>query len=159
MATGTLYYGITVTDLEDRLSASVVREILDDDNDGTPDTGPVLRFLLDAQSYVEGALRTVFKLADLRAQSPTDNEIVRLILDRAEGRIYIRHPEHARFDGGKALDRNDKEIAAFVARGQRGLDNDDHTAANQGGVTTTMAADANFPDPPKVIFGAGFGYF
>lgn len=159
MATGTLYYGITQADLEDRVSRAVVVQILDDDNDGTADVNPVLRLLLDAQSYVEGALRTVFKLDDLRAQNPTDNEIVRLILDRAEGRTYVRHPEHARFDGHKMLDRNDKEIAAFIARGQRGLDNDQHTALNQGGVVTTMATDNNFPCPPKVIFNSGFGYF
>jgi phage gp36-like protein len=159
MATGTLHYGITQTDLEDRVSAEVVRQILDDDNDGTADTNPVLRLLLDAQSYVESYLRTVFKLDELRAQDPVDNEIVRMILCRAEGQLYIRHPEHARFDAGKALDRLDKEILRFVANGQRGLDNDAHTALNQGGIVSTMAADNNFPDPPKVIFGAGFGFF
>lgn len=155
-----LHYGLSVTDLADRLSQPVLVDVFDDDNDGTPDTGPILRVLLDAQSYVEGALRHVYDLSTLRGVDPWPNEVVRLILDRAEGRVYMRHPEHAKFDAGRLLDRVDKELENLVNRGKRRLDVDGspEPAANQGGTTSSSVTDPDFPDPPKQFF-SNFGFF
>lgn len=157
----TLHYDLSTADLEDRFSPAVLVDIFDDDNDGTPDPAPLLRLLLDAQSYVEGALRHVYDLSTLRGVDPWPNEIVRFILDRAEARAYVRHPEHARFDGYKMLDRVDKELTDLCNKGKRRLDADGspEPAYNQGGVTSSSVNDPDFPEPAKIFFGGGFGYF
>ncbi|MBU1028535.1 MAG: DUF1320 domain-containing protein, partial [Nanoarchaeota archaeon] len=75
---------IVQADIENRISAEVARQILDDNLDGTVDANPLARVIADAESYVEGFLRTVYDLTVIRALGTgAPNEIKRLCLDVA----------------------------------------------------------------------------
>jgi hypothetical protein len=146
-----LYY-VSEADLTDRIGAQAMVDMLDYDRDGVPDAPKVLRLLLDAVSYVESFLRTVYDLTVLRAMSTPPNEVVRLVLDRAEAELYCRHPEFARFDGYKAKERNDHELHKLVTGGRR-LDvvGPPEPAANEGGTTGSFDPQADVSRTPRVF--------
>lgn len=91
---------ISQKDLEDRVSRQLVRAGLDDNNDGFSDAGPVNRILVDASSYVMGAIGGAY---DFPIGSPYPNELQRIALDVACAYLSIRHPEMVRFDGQAML--------------------------------------------------------
>lgn len=99
---------VTQKQLEDRLSKTTVRRILDDDNDGSADTDPVTALLRDAMSKVCSYLGPIFDL-DLidPAQQP---EVLRLTLDVAQAMAAQRHPEYMRVDGYKMMAQAEKDL-------------------------------------------------
>lgn len=86
----------TQEDLENRVSVETVRQVLDDDNDGSADAGPIARLQADSDSFVEGYLRAVYSLDACRDVKP--NQIVRLSLDYAVAQLAKRHPEYIQRD-------------------------------------------------------------
>lgn len=120
MALLPLYY-TSQKDLEDEIGAHVVRAVLDDDNDGTADGGPVRRLLFNAETYCEGFWRQAgYDIDQLRAAKPA--ECQRMALERAVGKLFVRHVEIARYDGEKALDRLRKELGDMMKPGGPRLD-------------------------------------
>ncbi len=87
---------LTQAQLESRLSAGAVRDILDDNSDGVADTNPVADLLADACSFVGGALGPQYDVDSVAAMATVPREIVRLSLDIAVVYASQRHPEIVR---------------------------------------------------------------
>lgn len=121
-----------LSDLEDRLSAEVVLQILDDDNDGVVDVTPLERLQSDADAYVEGYLRGIYDLAVLRADPP--EQVKRLSLDCAAMRLARRHKEYVRHDWKQLKEDLDEELM-LLRKGLVRLDvvGSPEPGANQGG--------------------------
>lgn len=91
---------ITTTQLENRLSRTVVKQIFDDDNDGVADLAPLEQLCKDASSKLSSWLGPIYPLDALRAMTADElpDEIVRLSLDVAQAMMAQRHPEYRRVD-------------------------------------------------------------
>ena len=107
---------IDQADVEARLSKAVVRQICDDNNDGTPDPTVIARLIEDAEAKVESALRNVTAVP---VPAPVPTEVKRLCLDGVEAYAAKRHPRHVRRDWEplmKALDTDLDRIATGKRR-------------------------------------------
>lgn len=149
MAVPPLYY-VTVAMLKERMGEEIVTAFFDDNNDGSPDASPMRRYLLDAVSYVETYVRAAgYDLEDARSKDPAPGPIVDAVLDRAEAKIYQRHPEIQRLDVEKALDRVDKELLRIQTK-QRRLDVNvltDKKPETVGGALGRIGIRAQTPEP------------
>jgi len=143
----------TLTDLEDRLSAETVRQVFDDDGDGTADTAAIARLQADCDSFVEGYLRGVYSLTAVRAAPP--NQVKRLSLDYAEVVCAKRHGEYVRRNWKDLLDALTKELMA-IRNGVIRLDVEGtpEPGANQGGEVWDGGDDLT-EVAPKVFIGTG----
>ena len=102
----------TREDIEDRLSATVVKECLDDDNTGEPKPGVLERLHRDSVSYVGGALADVYPDFPFEGVG-VPNECTRLALNWVRMELALRHPEviqHSWKDLDAVLDREVKDI-------------------------------------------------
>jgi len=113
------YPYITQQDLEDRVSARVLREVLDDENVGLASADSVTRILKDASAKVAGYLRGTYDLTTVASVLP--EEVVRLTLDVAVAYLAQRHPEVMRVDWTPLMEQADKELKA-LRRGDTRLD-------------------------------------
>jgi len=150
---------IVTADLEARVSALVVRQILDDDQSGAADTTAVTRVIADAESYVEGFLRGNYDLAAVRALGTgAPNEVKRLCLDIAVAYLWERHPEYVRADGDKLFERARRDLVDLRA-GKTRLDivASVEPAANQGGVVESDNEDDRTVLPK--LFNADMGIY
>lgn len=137
---------ITQAEIEARLSARVLRQVYDDDDNGTADAANVARLIEDASSYV-----LEFYYGNYTAVPESGNippALRRLALDAAHAYLAMRHPEYVRADGGKMLERVDKELKrlreAVVVTGTSPPD----PPANVGGAVGAIGSDAPY-DPPQ----------
>lgn len=136
---------IVQADLEARISAEAVRQILDDDLDGTPDANALTRVISDAESYVESFLRGNYDLTYIRSLGVNvPNEIKRLCLDVATSYLWERFPEYVRADGYKLMSRAKSDLME-LRESDRRLDTVDRPEppANQRHVVNT--GDPNNP--------------
>jgi phage gp36-like protein len=150
------YPYITKTDLENRLSAEVLVQICDDNNDGTADTGPVARLCADSSSKVAGYLRGTYDLAAVAANPP--NEVIRLTLDVAVAYAAQRHGEYVRRDWGPLMKAAEHDLENL----RKGLTRLDviatpEPAGNTGG--TVRSGNPLLPEPPPKLFADGTGDF
>jgi phage gp36-like protein len=148
---------IVQADIEARLTAEVVRRVLDDDRDLTPDAANLDRVISDAESYVEGFLRGTYDLTALRAMGTgCPNEVKRLCLDVATAMMWERHPEYIRADGESLLARA-REDLRDLRMGITRLDvtGTPENAANQGGIVES--GDPDDTEPPDAVFMNGLG--
>ena len=99
----------TKGDLEDRLSADVVRKCYDDNNIGTADSSPLGRLIRDASSKVDSYLRGMYPLP----LATVPNEVQRLALDVAEAFAAKRFPEIVRKDWKELLKQAEKELESL----------------------------------------------
>lgn len=84
------------SDLEARIGPEKVRQFLDDENTGEASEAAIVRLQRDADSFVEGFLRPMYDLEEVRLVRP--NQVVRLSLDAAVMMLAQRHPEYIRKD-------------------------------------------------------------
>ncbi len=149
MANPTPLYYVTTKNFEDKIGRELVVAILDDNNDGSPDAGPVLRLLLDAVAYVESFMRAAgYDLEKARAASPPPSDVVRLVLERAHAMANIRHPEIVRYDGEKALLRVERECLMIQKKIMRlDLNLTDAAPAGVGGRVGRIGMSATAPSP------------
>lgn len=139
---------ITQEDLEHRLSAAVVRQIFDDDSDGTADEDPVARLLADAISEFYDWLTPVYGAPPW----PTVPEgAKRLQLDFAVAYAAMRHPEYVRRDAKALLEHVHNQIKLH-REGLKsfGIATAPEPAANQGGFVWDGGPDTS--EPPKTFF-------
>lgn len=150
------YPYFTSDDLEDRLSRDVVRQILDDNNDGAADANAVDRLLKDASSKVASYLRGTYDLDAVKTNTP--NEVVRLALDVAEALAARRHPEHVK---GKDWEKLMRAVESDLTKLRNGVTRLDvigtpEPAKNVG--VQFASGDPNKPElPPR--FSDDFGDF
>ncbi len=130
------------TDLENRLSPQIVKQILDDDNDGFADVGAVARLQADSDSKVESYLRPIYDLTVVRATPP--NEVKRLSLDVAVAMAAMRHPEVRRTDGPELMSMAERDLER-LRTGKTRLDvvGSPEPAANVGGTVVVPPARAD----------------
>lgn len=150
------YPYITQSDLEDRLSVAVVKQIFDDSNVGTASANPISRILKDASSKVAGYLRSTYDLDAVAASPP--NEVIRLALDVAEAFAARRHPEYVRRDWKDLIAAAESELK-LLRSGVTRLDVKlaPESAANEGG--SVRSGDPLKPLSPAKSFANGTGDF
>ena len=149
------YPYITQVELESRVSAQVVRRVLDDDNNGTADANPVTRLLADASAKVAGYLRGIYSLDAVAATTP--EEVKRITLDVAHAYLMLRHPEWVRGDGHELMKLATAELKD-LRNGVSRLDveGSPEPAANTGG--TVIQGDLDVSESVFApTFGHGFG--
>ena len=126
--------------LEARLSAKIVAELFDDNNDGTPDNAPIDLLRSDASGKVDGFLAP---LGVLPLTLPFPREVERLALDVAVALCAQRHAEVVRQDWEKLMKKAEEELMSLREGRtmlQRGSDD---ASANQGG--TLLSGDTGDP--------------
>lgn len=150
------YPYIVQSDLEDRLSVAVVKQIYDDTNAGAASANPISRLLKDASSKVAGYLRPIYDLDAVAAAPP--NEVIRLSLDVAEALAAKRHPEYVRRDWKELLAAAESDLDK-LRRGVTRLDVKlaPEPAANEGG--SVRSGDPLNPLPVAKSFANGTGDF
>jgi hypothetical protein len=150
---------ITVEALEDRLSQAVVRRIYDDDNDGEPDAGPLLRVIKDAERRFESIMKAVYpSLAVLRATDSAES-VSGLVLDLAEAIAAKRFPRCVCREWKPLLDdalAQIKEYRTGVA--QAPIDGSPNPPANTGGQVEVFGPHCVATDN-EPVFNNGTGIF
>jgi hypothetical protein len=145
---------ITKKQLENRLSAIIVKRIYDDNNDGSADSDPLNQLLLDASSKFRGALGTIYDI-DTFDQNTLD-EVVRISLDIAQAYAAQRHSEIVRVDGFKLMQQAEKDIEKIRAGlSNLGTKGPPEPAANQGGIVTEDPNLAEDESPHFALDGTG----
>lgn len=100
----------TRAQLEARVSAKTVREVLDDNNDGTPDSDVIEQVRKDATSKVDSTLAAVGIVVDM---NDVPYEVTRLSLDVAVAFLAQRHPEVMRKDWVALMAEAERELKAL----------------------------------------------
>jgi phage gp36-like protein len=155
----TLYYTSQAM-LENRLSAAVVRRVLDDNNDGTADTDPVTQLLEDAEARFESFARQNYTLETLRSAAPT--EAKRLCLDVAVALACERFPKAV---GGRQWlplwQKSETELKDLAAgRSRLNVTGAPEPQANQGGDYYASGETlSTIDDVPDTYTHGGFGSF
>lgn len=129
------------SDLEAELSSEVVRQFLDDDNDGNADNDALQRLQHRSAGRVIGGLQRAYPALVAAAAAWQVNldlvpeRIRTLALDVAIAILAKRHPEYVRRDWVKLFKFVDEEIARIRVSGVDGLaiETTPETASNQGG--------------------------
>lgn len=141
----------TKQQLENRLSAVVVRRIYDDNNDGTTDSDPVQDCLDDASAKVDSYLAPIGLLP--LPGPPYHREVIRLELDVAQAYAAQRFPEIVRVDWEKLMKQAESDLDNLrkgkTMLGSRPPD----PAANHG---ATVQADDRRVDPTVSGTGRAF---
>ena len=158
---------ITQTDVEKRLTAAFIRQVYDDDADGTLEAGeePALTdIILDAEELVESTIRKTYGGAGfdwLRAiGTGAPRSIKRRCLDAVRILIAERHPGYIRIDTEQAWKRfyadlaslRSREIEMAVAGGA-----DPEPAVNEGG--DVYSGDPDDTTPKAKVFLDSTGIF
>lgn len=131
-----------------RLGSAVAVATFDDDNDGVADEGPMAAICADASSKVRGALRGVYDLALLDAE--TQHELKRIALDIAHAMAAMRRPDRIRADWPEMLKSANADLMN-IRKGVTALDAEPNPkAANQGGSVGSGILDD--PEPLPRVF-------
>lgn len=152
-------YYITQQMLSDRVSAAKLARVMDDDNNGTPDTSPVTQLIQDAEAHFESYARAIYPLSTLRITTPP-HEAVRLCLDIAEALLCRRFPKAASREWLPLWQATERELL-MLREGKTRLDVDGNPepGANQGGVYSVQGYDDDDDDQPTSFTYGGFGSF
>lgn len=131
-----------------RLGAPRLKQIFDDDNDGTPDDAVLDQLRHDAQGWVESALigpgsiypSGIPGLAGLAGTAPP--VLIKIGLDAVFALAAQRHPEVMRVEWKDYVEAVDKELDR-IRMGKRGLGitTTPEPAANNGGKVEADATD------------------
>lgn len=143
------YPYIVKSDVEKRLSAAVLQQIYDDDNDGTADADPVGSLCADASSKVASYLRGIYDLDAIASAPP--HEVIRLSLDVAVAYAAQRFPSYVRRDWEKLMKGAESDLDK-LRRGVTRLDVKltPEPAANEGG--SVSSGDPDDPEPKAKFF-------
>lgn len=143
----------TATELSDFVGGDSVRRILDDNRDGSADSGPLAMIIKAGSSHVLSAYYQTFEAVPEVGAIPATLNI--LALHAGKGYLAIRHPEYVRYDGRKDLDYVDKRLDALVAGNRRIGETPPDPAANQGG--DVYSGDPDYPDTFVPMFQGNAG--
>lgn len=109
---------VTTAIVEDFLSAQVVRDTYDDDNDGAFDVDAVNRHITDAEALVKGSMRGVYQLPLV---APIDPLVVSATLQTVHCLAIRRHPERFRAKGD-AICKAAQDLREDIRKGNVQLD-------------------------------------
>jgi phage gp36-like protein len=106
---------ITSAQVEARLSANVVRQIFDDDNDGKADDDAIDQLRDDATAWVLSWIAPM--LGDVQdtnvLPTPYASELRRLALDAVVWMAAQRHPEYVRHDWERLKASNEHDLTTL----------------------------------------------
>lgn len=97
---------VTKADIEHRVSANVLRQCCDDNDNGVADTSVVDALIRDACSKVLSYCDHL----ELPTKPPYPPELRRLALDVAEAMLALRHPEYVKRNGRKLMDAVEADL-------------------------------------------------
>src|SRR5512139_2657462 len=146
-----LYVG--ATDVENRISAAVVRRITDDNNDGSSDTGPISDLIDSAEAMFEGAVRDIYTLTVLRASGSFRAR--QIVLDLVQALAAKRFPR-AMGREWEPLMQDARAQLRDLREGRSALDvvGSPEPAANKGGeILTGSVEDGAEPLDPTFLGG------
>lgn len=150
-------YYISQAMLENRLSAAVVRRVMDDNNDGTADANPLAQLIADAESRFEAHCSGIYPLDTLRSVKP--HEAVRLVLDVAEALAARRFPRAFGRDWFPLWQATESELNKLRQRKTRlDIDSAPEPAENEGGKVFVGSAEVSDEDETG-FFQDGTGIF
>jgi len=131
---------IDQTKLEAFVAPHVVKQVLDDDDNGAPDASAVARCISDGEAILNGKLRGVYILPLI---APIDTLVETISLMLASGFLAQRHAEYVRYDGGKRLEEGLK-LADQLREGDMQIDHPlvGTSGTGDGDTTTGGAPDA-----------------
>ena len=136
--------------VENRVNATVLRRLCDDDDDGVGDEGVIQALIDDAESIVIGAAVTEYPIASLPATPEAafvtngGKLLQRITLDLIQGAAYDRFPEYTRNDGTTHTEQAMK-LVRMVARAELRLEGLSSETANVGGETVPFDEDQEEP--------------
>lgn len=139
---------VTQAQIEQRLSARVLAQVYDDDNDGVADTDNITGLITDASSYVLEFYYGNYTAIPDEADLPP--ALRRLALDAAHAYMALRHPEYVRADGSKMFERIDKELKRLREAFTTVVKAPPHPPANVGGKVGAIGDNA--PETPPSGF-------
>jgi phage gp36-like protein len=150
-------YFISREQLEARLGVRVVKDIYDDNLDGTADDNAIDRLRADASSKVAARLGSY-----PNAFTTIPEEVVRVTLDAAVAMAAQRHPEYVRRNWEPLMTQVDKDLDAIQkAKARLDAQGSPSTATNVGGLVVVDGVRTRtgvlVPRPGK--FSGGFGDF
>jgi hypothetical protein len=140
------YTFITQAQATNRISAQLLKRLMDDNRDGTADTDVVTQLMNDATSKVAGYMQGNYDL-DVVATRLGENkvhEVVRLTLDAFEWMAVKRHPRAApEHDWMELMKANNAELK-LLREAFTKLDIEDDTVEpeNVGGTVSPSATSA-----------------
>lgn len=149
---------VNQADVEARLSADVVRRVLDDNNDGLADESPLSRVIADAEAWFESVAICVYpELETLRA----DGGIVAqtMVLDCVEALAARRFPRAFNRDWTALWDYTDKQLMR-MRKGDIKLPvhGSPNPTANSGG-RVELHGPAEVATDNEPVFTGGTGLF
>ena len=153
-------------DLESELGAEVVLQMLDDDNDGVVDTGPLRRLQESSAAYVTSSIERVYPtlvglITDYQADlSLVPPKLKQLALDHAVATLAKRNASYVRRDWKALMEYVDKQIERIRKTGldSLGITTAPEPAANQGGIIEE--GDGSGDEPVKFFTSScGLGDF
>ena len=152
-------YYVSDADVSARLSAAVVRRILDDNNDGTADAAAIASLIASSESRFEGAVRDIYSLTALRAAVP--GEAKRIVLDLCEAYAARRFPKAMTREWKPIWDACMKDLEDLRS-GKFALDvvGSPEPAENKGGEILPASVEDGAEDlDPVFLGGTAFGDF
>ena len=151
---------VTTAQVKARLSAAVVAQIYDDNNDGTEDTDPIARLTADATAWVKSWVYPIYQ-ANMPFLEPFEPEIVRTALDAVEWMAAKRHPEYVRRNWVELKESNRQDLIDLRNRlraiGSNPSGTPPEPAANEGG--HIRSGDPLLPTVKEKWFSDGTGLF
>ncbi len=141
---------VDIADVENCISAELLRRLTDDDNTGEPRPETVQQLIDDNESVVIGAAVRNYPNASLpttpaAARTTEGGRLLRRItLDFIKGHAYSRHPEVARSDGEAVLDRA-QSLLKMLSEAKLVLEGLTAAPANVGGEVIPDRPDVEEP--------------
>lgn len=126
---------VSQDEVEDFLSRSVVRDVLDDNNDGFADALPIARLIADGEALFNGKITGVYAMP---LTAPYDPLCVTVSLMFIRALAAQRHPEVMRQDGS-ALMADAMSWADMIRSGKLQMQ---HPLSNSAGIPDVLSDDA-----------------
>jgi hypothetical protein len=154
---------VSQVEIEQRISAVLLRRLCDDNNDGVTDDADVQRLIDDTEAIVIGAAVTEYELAQLPADptaanlTPGGKLLKSITLKLIQGQAFDKFPEYARSDGTTHT-KDAMQLVSMVATAKLRLEGLGADPANVGG--ETVAFDGDLDEPTRFWNGdGGTGFF
>lgn len=135
---------ISQADLEAELSAAVVLDVHDDNNNGVPDAAALDRVIEDAESLFNAGVGSLYVIP-LTPATPLDPFVKMVCLRAAAALTKKRHPEYVRSSGADEDLKWVMSTLKSIRDGELVIQHD--TIADTDATTTTGVPEAWSDDP------------
>lgn len=150
---------VSTQQVEDRLSAAVVRRVADDNNDGAADTGPLERLITDGEAWFESVALCVYP--DQTALRRDGGVVAQsMVLDCIEAMCARRFPRAMNRDWTQLWEYTDKQLMR-LRKGEITLpiQGSPNPASNTGGAVHEGSTELSTLSEPTFFAIGGTGLF